>query len=112
LVSTLVTPLVTKPTSFFVKSQNESRSRKNNLRRPNIPKRKRKQKSKRPVEPRIIPIANVRPPNAKPNNDASTANKSNTKGKRFRSSFKKNKKKNGKFVCRTLHFSSLNIKYE
>ena len=111
LVSTLVTPSVTKPTKFSIKSQSQSRSRKNNLRRPNIPKRQRKQKSKRPVEPRIIPIANVRPPNAKPNNDASTANKSNTKGKRFRSTFKKNKKKKGKFVFRTPIFSTLNIKY-
>ena len=51
-------------------------------------------------EPRLIPIANVRPPNASPNNSPSLlGNKnSNNGGRSFNKSVKKNKNKQGEFL--------------
>jgi len=94
-ISTLVTPQVTKPTPTFSQFQKRPRPRQKNQRRPNTPKRQRIPKVKGPVEPRIIPIANVRPPNAKPKANPIQASKNRSKGRSSKSSVQRNKNKNG-----------------
>ena len=97
-VSTLVTPLATRRPTGFSQTPRRPRPRPTNLRRPNTPKRQRRPKSEGVIEPRIIPIANVKPPNAKSKFNASSLQKDNNKGRTSKSSAQRNRNKSGKLI--------------
>jgi hypothetical protein len=92
-VSTLATPLATRPSTGFSQIQSRPRTRPTNLRRPNTPKRQRRPKFEGGIEPRIIPIANVKPPNAKSKFNASPVQKNRNKGRPLKSSGQRNRNK-------------------
>ena len=105
LQSTLPTPIVTKSPTTFSRAQNGKLSRNNNRKRPNnrrrpktsIPKRQRVPKVAE-EEPRLIPIANVKPPNAKQKEGNFRSNKNSKKGNKSKPGFNRNRNKNSKFV--------------
>ena len=106
LQSTLPTPIVTKSPRTFSRAQNGKLSRNNNRKRPNnrrrpktsIPKRQRVPKVAEEEEPRLIPIANVKPPNAKQKEVNFRSNKNSRKGNKSKPGFNRNRNKNSKFV--------------
>ena len=97
-VSTLVSPQGKPPTtSTFSTFQKRPRPKQQNQRRPNLKTQHRKPKLiGAPVEPRIIPIANVKPPNAKPKANAIQARKNRNKGGSSKSSSQRNRNNGGK----------------
>ena len=99
-VSTLATPLATRPSTGFSQIPSRPRSRPTNLRRPNAPKRERRPKLEGVIEPRIIPIANVKPPNAKSKFNASPVQKKTNKGRSSKSFDQSNRNKSGKLICK------------